>query len=587
MTNFTPILESTKQQLLSQLCEQFDDAIFILDANFRYLSVNATYELMIGYDEEFLRGRPLGVYDAKFLSDQEHAILKDIITGLDSDGFYEKSFTMATRYGQMLNCHMTYRKIFNNKVTYYIGMVRDISAKVADHEQLTHLLNYDQLTGLPNRKVFLSQATDLLLDSCEQVVIVRLNIDRYRILTNTLGQATVDGLIQSMVARVQALELENLVCFSHFGGDDFGLLFEFDNANMVRLQLDSLMQMCEQPFILTDFLDQTITNELSFNEGTRDTLVDDTQVYLHLSVGVSYSPDQDSQISGLINKAEKALNYAKQHGGDDICWYHQDLEQTTDSIKLEAELRQALIEGQFEPYYQPKVILDTGAIIGFEALVRWRHPTRGLLKPIDFIDAIIRYKLSFELFCEMSRQIAKQLNHWQTLGLTQHICINADAAEFNHPDFIASVSQFLKQYNIEPYQLQIEVTESSLMLRSAEVREQLIALRQLGICLALDDFGTGYASLSYLQEYPFNFIKIDKSFISKITDNKTQYAIVKAILDLAIALDMDAVAEGIETQKQCQLLEEMGCFYGQGYWFSHPVNAMSATNLLVEAIALK
>ena len=196
MSDFIPISDPIKQQLLTQLCERFDDAIFILDANMRYLSVNAAYEIIIGYSEDFLIGRPLGIYDAEFLTEDERAILQDITTGLDENGFYENSFTMITRYGQTLNCYMTYHKICIDETRYHIGMIRDISSTIKDQQQLAHMQNFDQLTGLPNRKVFLTQMSDLLLDSYQEVVIVRVNIDRYRILNNNLGQDKLNILIK-------------------------------------------------------------------------------------------------------------------------------------------------------------------------------------------------------------------------------------------------------------------------------------------------------------------------------------------------------------------------------------------------------
>ncbi|MGP9637095.1 EAL domain-containing protein [Psychrobacter sp. AOP3-A1-26] len=570
MTAFTPMPLADKQQLLVKLCEQFEDAIFILDKNLRYLSVNATYELMLGYTEDFLLGRPLGIYATKFLSEEESAILKDITNCLDSTGFYESNFSMPNRYGQILECHMTYRKICIEDSVYYIGMVRDMSSAVKDQKQVAHLLNYDQLTGLPNRKVFLSQASDLLLDSSQKVVIVRLNIDRYRNLASLLGPDGINTLIKSFVTRLKALKLDNLHCFSHFGGDDFALLFECNGANIIHNQLTSLMQMCERPFSLED------------NAAT------DTDIYCHISVGVSYFPEDDEELIGLLTKAEKALHYAKQQGGDDICWYDTAIDEATaGGLQLEAELRSAAIEGQFIPYYQPKFELMTGIIIGFEALVRWQHPTRGLLKPIHFIDAIITHKLSFDLFTQMAIKITKQISVWQQQGFFQHICINADAAEFSHPDFFEMVNSLLVQHDISAHQLHIEVTESSLIQRHAHVKKQLDLLKALGVCLALDDFGTGYASLSYLQQYPFDFIKVDKSFISNIETDRTQQAIVKAILDLAVALDMQVVAEGIETEQQRDILLAMGCQYGQGYWFGKPVTAQAATEMLIQQYATK
>ena len=570
MSNFEPLSVSTKQQLMTELCERLEDAIFILDSNLRYLSVNASYELMIGYKEAFLVGRPLGIYSAEFLSVEEQSILRDIHNNLDEHGFYELDFSMANRYGQTLDCHITYRRIHIEQGTYHVCMIQDLSSAVKDQKQLAHLLNYDQLTGLPNRKVFLSQTSDILLDSYQEVVIVRLNIDRYRNLSSLLGPEGTNKLIKNFVSSVEALKLKNLRCFSHFGGDDFALLFEYNDANLVRHQLDTLMQMCERPFSL------------------RKKQAADDNIYYNVSIGVSYFPKDDCDAIELMTKAEKALEYVKQHGGDDIRWYDDAIEDNTaGSLQLEAELRAATAEGQFIPYYQPKFELATGIITGFEALVRWQHPTRGLLSPVHFIDAIINHKLSFELFSQMGIQIAKQLSIWQQQGFCQHVCINADAAEFIHPNFSQMVNCLLTQHNISAHQLHIEVTESSLIQRHSNVKKQLESLKELGICLALDDFGTGYASLSYLQEYPFDFIKIDKSFISNIENSHTQRAIVKAILDLGNALEMQVIAEGIETEGQRDVLLDMGCENGQGYWLSKPMPADAATKMLIQQYAAK
>ncbi len=561
MSTFTPLLAPIKQQVLSELFKHLEDAVFILDNHLRYMSVNAAFELMLGYKESYLIGRPLSIYAAAILSEQERNIIHDISSHLDENGFYENNLALTNRYTQIINCHVSYRKIFVDEAIYYVGILRDTSSIVKDRQQLSNLLNYDPLTGLPNRKVFLSQSSDLLMETDKHVVISRANIDRYRILTNSLGQELVDDLMIDFVDRVKSLELKKLLCFAHFGGDDFGLLFECEDTTIICSELDGLLQMCERPF-----------------------RVDGNDIYLQLSIGTSYYPEDGRQIDSLINKAEKALHYIKQQGGYDIASYSDKMNTIAlDSLQLESELRQAINDNQFEPYYQPKVELKTGVVTGFEALVRWRHPSRGILKPKDFIDDMIKYKMSFELFCKMALQISKQLSIWQAMGFTQYVSINADAAEFRHPEFFSFVSQLFGQYSIHPHQLHIEVTEASLMLRHASIKEQLIALKNLGICLAIDDFGTGYASLSYLQEYPFDFIKVDKSFISEIDDNQTQKAIVQAILDLAVALDMSAIAEGIETEQQRDVLLEMGCKYGQGYWFGRPVTSDMATQILTES----
>ncbi|WP_201536503.1 putative bifunctional diguanylate cyclase/phosphodiesterase [Psychrobacter ciconiae] len=560
MITFNPISTSTKQALLTQLCENFDDAILILDAQLRYVFVNPAYEILMGYDQDFLLGRPLSIYNQEFLSVHEQEALNTIIQSLSSQDVYQSNITLATRYEQKINCQLTFFKAVITETNYYVGVIRDKSVMIEQEAKLNQLSNYNQLTGLPNRKVFLTKACELLNKSSQEVVIIRLNIDRYRMLLSTLGADTTNFLIQQFAERIQASALTSLYCFAHFGGDDFGLLFEFADANLARNALNRIMQICECPFVAYSHV-----------------------VHIHVSVGVSYFPDHGKDVQELMIKAERALWYVKQQGGDDVCWYRSDLNlATSDALKLETELRAALTLGQFVPYYQPKMELATGKIIGFEALVRWQHPKQGMLTPAFFIDAIAKYKLSFELFCQMASQIIKQLHDWQQLGLSQHICINADAAEFSQSEFFDVVKKLLDDYQILGHQLHIEITESSLMLKNTGVKSQLKSLKDLGVCLALDDFGTGYASLSYLQEFPFDFIKIDQSFISKITVDPAQMAIVKAILDLAKALDMKAVAEGIETKEQRDALVKIGCSYGQGFLFSRAVTAEIATQMLLE-----
>lgn len=572
--NQTPIslAPALKQKLFNQFCEQLEDAITILDSELKYLYVNPSYEQMVGYEESFLLGRPLGIYDIDFLSNEQQQLLKDIGRELCFNGSYKGDFSVVMRFGHTVNCRTTFKKITVDGSTYYVGITRDMSEDVSKKKYLTHLINHDELTNLPSRKVFLAQFSELLMDTYDELVVVRLNIDRYRSLASQLGSEDTDALVKDFVQRVNDLELDNLRAFSRFGGDDFALLFECSNANIVRNQLDRLMQEFERPYFIQHAHEANENNDKSTAA---------KPIYYRISLGVSYFPTDGAQFATLLTKAEKALNYVKHNGGDDICWFNDAVNTaSTNHMQLESELREAIQKGQLIPYYQPKVAIDTGDITGFEALVRWQHPTRGLLDSADFIDAIISLKLSFELFSQMAVQIAQQLSLWQTLEFSQHICINADASEFSHPEFSTVVKHLFDHYTIHPHQLHIEVTESSLIQRHATVDTQLNSLKALGICLALDDFGTGYASLSYLQQYPFDFIKIDKSFITNIAFDTKQQAIVKAILDLSDALDIQVIAEGIETKAQRDLLADMGCKYGQGYWFSKPVSAEAATKML-------
>ncbi|MGM8884395.1 EAL domain-containing protein [Psychrobacter sp. 1U2] len=407
MTPFELLSSTYKQQLLTNYYQQLDQAVFILDADKRYLSMNSAYERLTGYRENLLIGYPFGTFITQCFTKHKPEILKDLAGHLQDNNSYQKTFALPNKDHQILHYLIVFQKFTVDDKVFYIGTLQDSVTDVIEEPRSEYLLDEDEM--------------------------------------------------------------------------------EYSSIN----------------------------NKLSVS-----------------------LPDQ------------KQL------------------------------LAKAIADNQFVAYYQPKFNLETKSIVGFEALVRWQHPTRGLLKPKDFIADIISYGLSFALFSRLSEQVAQMLVKWQSMEFAQHICINADAAEFSHPDFNKVISQLLTRYHIDSHRLHIEMTESSLLPSNNNIKQRLIELKALKVCLALDDFGTGYASLSYLQQYPFDFIKIDKSFVSELGSNQTQQAIVQAILDLALALDMQAVAEGIETEQHYERLREMGCLYGQGYWLGHPVNAEAATSML-------
>ncbi|WP_131669206.1 sensor domain-containing protein [Psychrobacter pygoscelis] len=559
MAAISPLASDIKFTLFSKIYQHSEDSIFILDASFRYRDVNQSLVNLLGFERSFLMGELVGTYQANFIPKSTLKLVKRSLYRLPVDQQYQKDFFVTTRHGTVIPLSITIIHVAINDERYYIGLCRDISVVHSSREKIQHLQNYNQLTNLPNRQFFVRQLADLLLDTYQEVVVVRFSIDNYRLLVSHLGQNSVDQLLQQFVTRIQELNLENLHCFANFGSEDFAMLFELKEANMVRNQLDSLMQQCELPFRISN-----------------------TTLYVHISVGVSFYPRDGQQMDVLLNNAEKALEHVKQQGGDDIYWFTDKLNHNSFiDLQIEADLRQAFEQSQFIAYYQPKIDLLTDRIIGFEALVRWQHPSRGLLSPDQFITAIISHKLSFELFFQMAEQVVHLLGIWRSKGLTAHLCLNADAAVFNHLNFVSCLNDLLTAHAITPDSIHIEITESTLMLRHQAVKRQLNALKALGICLALDDFGTRYASLSYLQEFPFDFIKVDQSFVANIAEQPIQQHIVKAIATLGAALNMKIVAEGIERPEQCQILAGIGCHYGQGYLFGKPMCAHQATDLLV------
>lgn len=545
-------------RLSTKFCQLSEEGIFALDADFAYIQANESFIEMLGFDRGEIIGQLLGSYQVNFIPKTTLKLVKKSIQRLPPNHFYQKEVLAMTRYGLKVPLNFTFWHVVVDKDSYYIGLVHDMSLIQKDQKKIQYLQNYNQTTDLPNRPFFLRQLSNLLLDTEKKIAVLRFSIDSYRLLTSGLGQDNVDKLLRHFVNRITDLKLHDLTCFAHFGGEDFAMLFNLRDANMLRQQLDKLMQLCEMPF--------------SVNGQT---------LYVHISIGVSNFPGNGQLMDVLISNAEKALEYVKSSGGDEVCWFSEQLNQNhLRQIQLESELREAFDESQFIAYYQPKVCLQDGSIVGFEALVRWLHPTRGLLAPSEFIAAIITHKLSFELFFQMAEQVMILLAHWQTLGLEAHLGLNADAADFSRQNFCDGIDDLVNAYGIEPAKVHIEITESSLMLRQKTVKDQLEAIKDLGVSLSLDDFGTGYASLSYLQEFPFDFIKVDKSFVDNITTQPTQQHIVKAIKTLGNALNMQIVAEGIETREQQQVLTSIGCEYGQGYLFGKPMTAAQATDLL-------
>lgn len=558
MTKLYTISDPIIMRLCTKFCQLSEEGIFALDANFSYVQANEGFIEMIGFERGELMGKLLGSFQANFVPKTTLKLIKKSLQRLPSNHVYHKELLVMTRYGIKIPLSLSFWHIIIDNQSYYVVLARDMSLEKRDQKKIQHLQNYSQVTNLPNRDFFLRHLSDLLKDSRHKIAVLRLSIDSYRLLVSGLGQDTVDNVMRHFVKRITDLSFYGLRCFAHFGGEDFAMLFDIQDINLLRKQLDKLMQLCEIPF--------------SVNGHT---------LYLHMSIGISNFPANELPMNILISNAENALEYVKSQGGDALFWFDPKLNYNhLLAIQLESDLRRAFDESQFIAYYQPKVNLADGTIVGFEALVRWQHPTRGLLTPNAFIAAIITHKLSFELFFQMAEQVMVLLAEWQRLGFEAHLGLNADAADFSRQNFCASIDDLLQAYNITPKNLHIEITESSLMLRQRSIIDQLNAIKALGVSLALDDFGTGYASLSYLQEFPFDFIKVDKSFVDNITTQPTQQHIVKAIKTLGNALNMQIVAEGIETTEQQQVLTTIGCEYGQGYLFGKPMTAGQATELL-------
>ncbi len=538
-----------KQKLFAQLLESTEHGLFVLDDQFRYVYVNENFGDIFGVVPETAIGKPVSLFKESSLSVEGKLLIDEILDALLLKNMYQGQVNLTIRAGHSVKASVKIYGIHVAGNIYYAGILEQRELLTSARGSNTNI-NYDPVTQLPYQQYFIVQLGDLLLDTVSEVVLARISFDRFRTLKTHYSSESIDEVLTDFVQRIYNLNLRNLVLFSRFDEDNFAMVFEVDNSQSIRNDLAKILQLAERPY-----------------------LIGNHTIYLHYSIGVSKFPVDGNQTDVLLDNAEKALHYVKDKGGDDICWFDEKLNQVSaEKLRLETELRKALVEEQFFPVYQPKVDLITNKIVGFEALVRWQHPELGVTTPNYFLDSLLEYRLSFDLFCLMAEAVIRDLYRWQQHGLTQELCINADTYDFLHPNFTDFIESLLKKYPIRQGSLHLEVTENSLMQQyDIDVLAQFSKLKALGIQIALDDFGTGYASISYLRHYPFDYIKIDKSFVDDIEQENTQLLIVRAIIDLASALDLYTVAEGIESASQAQVMRDMGCVNGQGYYFGRPV----------------
>lgn len=433
----------------------------------------------------------------------------------------------------------------------------DVTERMQAQEQITYLARHDALTELPNRVFFRERLSEALerVSSTRPVAVLCLDLDRFKPVNDTLGHPVGDALLKQVAERLKHCVRETDTV-ARIGGDEFAIvLLNAEDPKGVEALADRLVSSLGRPFY-----------------------VGSHQITIGASVGISFAPRDALEADRLLKNADLALYQAKTEGRDQYQIFKPELDRKMQSRRtLELDLRRAIADGEFELHYQPLVNVATGGITGFEALLRWNHPTRGVILPGEFISLAEDLGLIVPIGEWVLRQACAAATSWPE---NISVAVNLSPAQFKGGDLVRTVTSALAVSGIAPSRLELEITEGVLLADSQETLATLHALRKLGVRFAMDDFGTGYSSLSYLRSFPFNKIKIDQSFVQDIFSGTQALSIIRAVADLGKNLGMSTTAEGIETAEQLEQLRAEGCSEAQGYHLGRPMDAASALEFL-------
>lgn len=444
-------------------------------------------------------------------------------------------------------------------------LYREILERKVLQAQLLEMAHHDALTGLPNRAFFLDrtkQALDAVkTDQTAQFAVLFLDCDRFKVVNDSLGHFMGDQLLLAIARRLRAL-LPTTIMLARLGGDEFTMLLPrfTDQASVVQL-VKQILNAFTQPFQLEQH-----------------------EVFITASIGIAIGSAEYSLPEHLLRDADMAMYRAKASGSGPYQVFDPTLHQTAiQRLQLEIDLRKAIHQQELVVHYQPIVTIDTGSLVGFEALVRWQHPQKGLVSPAVFIPIAEETGLITQIGHWVLKRSCQQLQQWQAekcLSAPLTMSVNLSARQFTQPDLVEQIDQILAETQLDPRYLKLEITESAIMGNAQAAAIVLQELRKRHIQLSIDDFGTGYSSLSYLHSFPVDTLKIDRSFIQQMGEDADSLGLVPLIINIAQKMGMTVVAEGIETQLQLDHLKALHCDFGQGFFFFKPLEADKISALL-------
>ena len=538
------------------------DGVIVYDRELRYKVWNHFMEEMTGLPAQEV----IGTYATEhFPHLKEHGIDRLIERALAGESVRSEDtpyhVPLTGKSGWVVGQYSPHIDL-NGEIMGVVAIIHDVTDRKRAEMQLLHNALHDVLTGLPNRALFLDRLERLLSQSrrhkTHRFAVLFMDLDRFKVINDSLGHLIGDELLIAIARRVESCVRQGDTV-ARFGGDEFALL------------LDDI----------TDIGDATRVAERIQAELGTGFNIQGHEVYTSASIGIAINSPAYEGPGDLLRDADTAMYRAKAEGRARYEVFDREMHlHAVSLLQLETDLRRALERDEFVLHYQPIVALDSGTLTGFEALVRWNHPIRGLLPPADFIPLAEETGLIVEIGWWVIREACRQLRSWDPAAADLSVAVNLSARQFRQPDLLEKIDAILTETGLDPQRLKLEITESVVMSNAHTSTEMLRSLRDRGVRLCIDDFGTGYSSLSYLHSFPVDTLKIDRSFISTVDEQGSTVELIETIVALSRILGMEAVAEGVETAQQLEMVRRLGSNYAQGYHLSVPLDPEAAGGLI-------
>ena len=553
------LADEARLQLAAKVFEASLDAIFVTDAEYRVIAANPSCERLTGYAQEEV----LGLLPGDFIYDLGNDTFPEQMKArLSMEGVWQGELWHRRKDGNSCPCLVSMVRVpdESGNTLHTIGFFKDLTESLAAKQKIEELAYNDTLTGLPNR-LMLAERMELALGYAqrdgESFAVLFLDLDHFKQINDSLGHMFGDRVLIEVAERLKGC-LRQVDMASRLGGDEFVLLLHQTDARGAEITARRVLDALAQPFTLDD-INFTVT----------------------CSIGIALYPDDGVTIDDLIKNSDSAMYHVKERGRSDFRFYQRQMNiGLLSRMKLDHAMRQALEHGDFQLHYQPQVDLGSGRIFGAEALIRWHDKELGQISPAQFIPVAEETGVIVAIGNWVLTQAVQQAALWHAQGKQLVMAVNVSALQFQQANFVASVAEALNAAALPPDRLELELTESILLRDADDALKRLDALAELGVRLAIDDFGTGYSSLSYLKRFPIHKLKIDRSFICGLPGDDSDVAIAFAIVNLAQALKLRVIAEGVETEAQRDFLTSAGCLEFQGFLCAPALDADAFDQLL-------